>query len=30
MCEVDHLDSHFMLQDMLIIQNELKWPNKDV
>ena len=27
MCQVDHLDSHFMLQDMLITQNELKWPN---
>ena len=30
MCPVDHLDSHFMLQDMLITQNELKWPNRDV
>ena len=24
MCQVDHLDSHFMLQDMFITQNELK------
>ena len=30
MCQVDHLDSHFMLQDMFITQNEFKWPNEDV
>ena len=30
MCQVDHLDSHFMLQEMLITQNELKWPNTDI
>ena len=30
MCQVDHLDSHFMLQDMFITQNELKRPNEDV